>query len=237
MFNSRIPGRTAPEGREPNMAGDTYGRLTLVSEIASAVRPTKRKWSCVCSCGNTTESVLNHLRQGRSRSCGCLTIETSMLPRLPTIVDGRVARIHLGHDKWAIVAIEHLEIVEGYTWCYSGGYAVTGNLRLHQLLCPCDKGKNPDHIDGNGLNNVYAPGELINNLRPATKSQNSANVGQRSDNTSGKKGVSRRGPKWRAAISYLGQTIHLGYFTTPELAHEAYCQAALKYHGEFARTE
>jgi hypothetical protein len=160
-----------------------------------------------------------------------------MLPRLQTVTEGEVARIHLGHDKWTTISVDHLEIVKNYTWCYSGGYAVAGNLKMHQLLCPCDTNKSPDHIDGNGLNNVYAPCKPINNLRPATKSQNSANTGKRSDNTSGKKGVSRSGLKWRAAISYLGRTIHLGYFNTPELAHEAYRQAALKYHGEFARTE
>jgi hypothetical protein len=108
---------------------------------------------------------------------------------------------------------------------------------MHRLVCPCGDGQNPDHIDGDGLNNVYAPGESINNLRPATKSQNSVNAGQRSDNTSGNKGVSKRGNRWRAAISYMGKTTHLGYFNTTEAAAEAYHEAASRVYGEFVRTK
>jgi hypothetical protein len=31
--------------------------------------------------------------------------------------------------------------------------------------------------------------------------------------------------------------IHLGYFVDPKAAHDAYIKAAIKYFGEFARTE
>ena len=39
--------------------------------------------------------------------------------------------------------------------------------------------------------------------------------------------------KWHAQIGVNGKVKHLGYFPTPELAHEAYCKGAHELHGEF----
>jgi hypothetical protein len=90
--------------------------------------------------------------------------------------------------------------------------------------------KEVDHIDGNEANNA------IENLRLATPSQNMRNRGKQSNNKSGFKGVSwdKRKAKWRATIRINTVAKHLGYFDCPKEAHEAYCQAAAKYHGEFA---
>lgn len=87
-----------------------------------------------------------------------------------------------------------------------------------------------DHKDGNPLNNQRS------NLRLATASQNSANRAKAKNNTTGYKGVYRhKNNWWRAIIQVQGEAIHLGLFRTPEEAHEAYKQAAVKYFGEFAR--
>jgi len=75
----------------------------------------------------------------------------------------------------------------------------------------------------------------IDNLREATKKQNNQNVGLKSNNTSGFKGVSRKkgGNKWVANINYNGKKRHLGYFNTPEEAAAQYQLFAEKIHGEF----
>lgn len=90
-----------------------------------------------------------------------------------------------------------------------------------------------DHVNGDGLNN------LPHNVRSATQSQNCHNAGIRSNNTSGFKGVTfyKSRNNWMAQIWVNGKRKGLGYFITPEEAHEAYCQAAKDLHGEFARTE
>lgn len=87
-----------------------------------------------------------------------------------------------------------------------------------------------DHIDGNGLNNCRS------NLRIATSTENSRNRRRRCDNTSGFKGVSwsREHQKWHTYIYFNGKSIHLGYFNTPQAAHQVYCDKARELFGEFA---
>ena len=89
-----------------------------------------------------------------------------------------------------------------------------------------------DHIDGNGQNNDPA------NLRLATNSENQRNRGATKINACGFKGVyfDKQNEGWRALIRLHGKKRHIGYFATPEEAHDAYVRAADKLHGEFART-
>lgn len=88
-----------------------------------------------------------------------------------------------------------------------------------------------DHENCNTLDNRRR------NLRIATNSQNGANRERLSNNTSGYKGVSwdKRRRKWHAYIYFNKKQIHLGFFDTAEQAYEAYCAAAIRLHGEFAR--
>lgn len=88
-----------------------------------------------------------------------------------------------------------------------------------------------DHRDLDKLNNRWA------NLRQATASQNQGNTVVRRASSSGLKGVKWRKSRhtWTAAITCDGQSIHLGTFSSPSEAHEAYAQAAVRLRGEFAR--
>ncbi len=88
-----------------------------------------------------------------------------------------------------------------------------------------------DHKDGDPANN-----RLVN-LRLAEHDQNLKNMKRHKDNKSGYKGVSfHRGTgKWAAWIMSDGVRHYLGLFTSPELAHAAYCEAAERLHGAFKR--
>jgi hypothetical protein len=90
-----------------------------------------------------------------------------------------------------------------------------------------------DHWDRNRKNN------RMGNLREATRSENMRNVGKTVANKSGAKGVSwsQERKKWVASIQHNKRTIALGRYETIEAAKAAYDAAALKLHGEFARTE
>lgn len=73
------------------------------------------------------------------------------------------------------------------------------------------------------------------NLRGATRSQNQGNRPANSDCCVGRKGVTARGRKWRAHITFDGASHYLGTYQSIDDASAAYAVAAAKHFGEFAR--
>lgn len=103
---------------------------------------------------------------------------------------------------------------------------------LHREIMGAVSGQFVDHKDGNPLNNTRK------NLRFCSKAENQYNQRKRLDNTSGYKGVywNRLNKNWRVKINYKNKTIEVGSFSKATDAALAYDSAALKYHGQFART-
>lgn len=87
-----------------------------------------------------------------------------------------------------------------------------------------------EHRDRNKFN------DAVSNLRMATQSQNSGNKALSCTNTSGFKGVSQVGNKFRVAITISGNVIQLGTFPDAKSAARAYDKRALELFGEFACT-
>lgn len=85
-----------------------------------------------------------------------------------------------------------------------------------------------DHRDLDRTNDCWR------NLRLATSKQNGHNKRRSRNNTSGYKGVSKNGTKWRARAESGGKK-SLGDFDTPREAGEAYIKFVLAERGEFAR--
>lgn len=85
-----------------------------------------------------------------------------------------------------------------------------------------------DHINLDRSDNRWA------NLREATPNQNSANVRSKTNNLKGAYWIEDK-HKWRSNITVNGKTIYLGLFPSEKDAHEAYCNAAKRFFGEFAR--
>lgn len=111
------------------------------------------------------------------------------------------------------------------------------NYRGHRIAWFLHTGEQPPkYLDHR--NNIRTANAFIN-LRGATSSQNSCNRVKSSCNTSGYKGVNfhKTIGKYRATIGIDNTSKHLGWFDTPELASEAYQEAVLKHHGEFAHKE
>lgn len=106
--------------------------------------------------------------------------------------------------------------------------------RAHRLIWEMFYGKIPagmlvDHIDGDVFNN------RIENLRLATRTQNNVNSKAKALNSTGLKGITKVGSKYRARITTGGTTISLGMFNTPAEAKAAYDLKAVELHGEYAK--
>lgn len=97
---------------------------------------------------------------------------------------------------------------------------------IHRLLVPTKK--NVGHVNGNKLDN------LRRNLRKVNETQSSRNAKIQKNNTSGYRGVSRCGNRWRARIDVNGHRHHLGMFDTAGEAAIARRRAARRYYGEYA---
>ena len=106
--------------------------------------------------------------------------------------------------------------------------------KLHRVIFLMHYGYLPahiDHIDGNSLNNK------IENLRPATRSQNLCNTKLFINSNSGVKGVSwhTASKKWYVQVRLQGKAVYQKLFDDLELAALVAVEARHKYHGEFAR--
>lgn len=88
-----------------------------------------------------------------------------------------------------------------------------------------------DHINGNTDDN------RIENLREATRQQNSRNARLCATNKSGFKGVSwdKRRNTWKACIQIDRKTKMIGRYADAKDAARAYEESALLHYGEFAR--
>ena len=142
---------------------------------------------------------------------------------------------------FAIVDDEDYEWLSQWSWHCNHGYAVrikqvNGKrtlIRMHRSILKAGIGMIVDHKNGNKLDNRRK------NLRFCTHAENMRNSKMPSRNRTGLKGVSfhKHIKKWIASIKFNGERTNLGYFTTPEEAHKAYCEKAKELHGEFARFE
>jgi len=60
---------------KPDLVGQRFGRL-LVLEEAPNLKKKISRWLCQCDCGNQTFVRTGTLRNGHTKSCGCLRVDT-----------------------------------------------------------------------------------------------------------------------------------------------------------------
>lgn len=162
-------------------------------------------------------------------------VKTAYDPR-PARVDDSIAYIPLGlnaYNGYATVDKQFSYLCR-YKWNKSDtGYAralIDGKWhKLHRLVMGAPKGLQVDHINGDRLDNRK------NNLRICDNGQNARNRDKQKNNTTGYKGVYKRGLRYCAKLVVDGKQHHLGTYDTPKEAATAYNNGALKLFGEFAK--
>lgn len=119
---------------------------------------------------------------------------------------------------------------------YHGIRMFSVNYRAHRLAWLYVYGEWPSgRIDHK---NRVRNDNRISNLRLATPSQNGFNQAAKPNTASGLKGVTwvKGRERWKAMAGVGGGYKFLGYFRTPEAAHQAYCDFVRPIHGEFFAT-
>ena len=133
----------------------------------------------------------------------------------------------------------HVQVVSNISWYVAtaipfvreDGSRGQKSLQIARFIMAMEFGDplEVDHINNNPLDNRKV------NLRVCTHRENMMNRRIHKNNTTGFKGVTLAGlNRWAASICMNGRPHYLGVFDSPQKAHQAYCEAAVWLHGEFA---
>lgn len=213
---------------------------------------------CHCRCGGAVNrAIMNNTKNGSIRGEYQRFKKGHRVRLPPKLVDASPFKLRdeycrlipLSQGLWTIISECMYAYLMQWKWyaCWnkttSTYYAMRnvrlpngkqGTLLMHRFILGLEIG-DPD--TGDHIDTKASLDNSLTNLRLANYSQQACNKGKSNRNTSGYKGVSfHKGTgKWSAVIMVRGKYMWLGLFATPELAYAAYCAAAIKYHGEFAR--
>jgi hypothetical protein len=192
------------------------------------------KWLCRCSCGNTKEVIGSSLKNGHSKSCGCLQKDINI----------KRATKH-GCANTGKLTKEYKAYWHMYSRCTNPNNAGYKNYGGRGITI-CDRWLEPIKGFTNFLEDVgYAPSseyslDRINNdgnyetgnIRWATRTVQNINQRIQSNNKSGVKGVGwhKKANKWQARIGINNKIINLGLFSNLEDAIKARLETEERYH-------
>lgn len=227
-----------------DLTGEKFGRLTVMYQTEDYVTPKGKheaKWHCVCKCGGTVDVIGNSLRDGSTKSCGCLRKENAYIANKKYNKYDLNGTYGIGFtsntNKEFYFDLEDYDLIKDYTWseCIrKDGYRTllsrdinTKKLILFHQIIGC---KNYDHINRNTLDNRKE------NLRMCTHQENSRNRSKQKNNTSGFIGIywNKSKKKWTSQIHINKKVKFLGIFEDKEEAIKVRLQAEADYYGEFA---
>lgn len=207
--------------KKENLLGKEFGRWLVTKEAdpyISLKGAKSTRWECLCTCGNVKLVVAGSLKNGDSKSCGCLCTEIATKhedsgSRLYRIWVGMNARCHGSSDERTTKAYKEKGITVCAEWrnCYT-------TFRDWALCNNYDSSLSIDRIDNNGN---YEP----DNCRWTTQTVQSRNTkALSSTNKSGYRGVSWNPvySKWEVSISVRNKTVKVGFYDLVLDAAKAY---------------
>lgn len=228
-----------------DLTGQTFGYLTVLGRVNDKYSPCGKKrimWNCLCECGKEVVVQGTHLKNGHTKSCGCLVVKNTKknkkVNKYVHITDSILGNYTIGYTcdlKHSFYFdTEDYNKIKDYYWSYDkNGYVISGcsgKIRFHRLVMNCPDDMFVDHINHNKYDNRKS------NLRIVTLSQNNMNKQIQSNNTSGVTGVAwlDKAQRWLAYIKKNRQTIRLGEFVSFDEAVAVRKAAEDKYFGEYS---
>lgn len=119
------------------------------------------------------------------------------------------------------------------TLCGQTGTGTKRTFNVHRLVWEAFVGDAPEGMEIDHINRNRSDNRL-ENLRLSTRQENKCNLSNRKNTLSGYKGVQEQCGKFVGYINKTGKRHYLGRYETAEAAAQAYNDAAIKLHGEFA---
>jgi len=221
-------------GKVNDLTGQKFGRLTAIKIIGLDKIKRNKVWLCQCECGNTAQVKAVFLGNGTTKSCGCLSKETS----IRTIKKAHITNIKHGmintrlYSIWASMK-DRCYNKNNTAYKYYGGKNIAiceewKNNFMNFYNWAMENGYQDDlSIDRINSDGNYEP----SNCHWATKKEQTINRGLNSNNKSGIKGISydKSRKKWRATIWNNYKQIDIGRYTNKEDAIKARKDAEKKY--------
>lgn len=228
-----------------DLTGYIFGRLTVIRrdyEKQSIFSSKEAYWLCKCDCGNLSSIRSHALRSGKTKSCGCISVE-KVIER-----SKKFNKFDLNSKEYAIGYTvkgeefyfnkEHYDRVKNLCWRFdNNGYVVTTinrkRILFHRYILDASNDIFIDHKNGVTKDN------RINNLRIVTKAENCQNSKTRIDNTSGRKGVRQHtdDSSWGYEIQANGKRERKYGFKSFEDAVKAREEAEIRLHKEYRSYE
>lgn len=210
-----------------DISGLRSGRLIAIE--LSKINSRGAFWVCICDCGNKSIVIGSNLRNGRTKSCGCLRkellIKRNTSHNMSKSAPYRTWRAmknrcyNKKHPQYHDYGGRGVAVCDRWLNSFENFYSDMGDKPTSQHSI--------DKIDNNGN---YEP----KNCRWATATQQVRNQRISKRNTSGFTGVSFQTStkKWRADIKVSEAHIYLGSFDNLEDACKARKDGEERYWGE-----
>lgn len=217
--------------KKVDLTDKRFGRLIVTRETDKRING-NIIWECKCDCGKIHLAASNNLRNGDTKSCGCLMKEVAIENGKNT--KGMNIKDLTGKKfgRLTIVKIKELDKKGNVIWececdCGNlitarGSHLTAGNIQS----CGCivkERAKEWAKEFGQKIleENEWKEGTSLCSLTQKI----------RKNNKSGIKGVDfhEQTQKWRARIAIKGESKHLGLFDTLEEAAKARKRAEEKY--------
>lgn len=130
-------------GAKRNLINQTFGKLTVISELPKEERPNPKKvyWRCLCECGNLTLVQASNLTNGHTTSCGCKRAEVMSLNMSSNLINKKFGKL-LVVEKTDIRYGDGCIVWKCQCECGNIAYVNTNSLKREDIIsCGCVRSK------------------------------------------------------------------------------------------------